>query len=794
MEARMASEHSTRKHNFPAQVSSFIGREQELREIEQRLREHRLMTLTGTGGTGKTRLAIQAAMAECDHFSDGAWLVDLAPLTPSELVLETIAKVFTVPEAPGPSQIEQLGAYLETKHLLLVLDNCEHVIDECSHIVAFLVTRCPYLTLLVTSREPLLIDGEVILRIAALSLPDPSQPLDLVNFLRYDAPRLFVERAQAADPSFRLTDGNAEAVAEICRHLDGLPLALELAAVRVRGMGVVDLLKRLDQRFQLLTRRNSTALPRQQTLHAMIDWSYRLLPEPEQIVLRRLGVFVGAFTLDAEESVCAGAYLSQNGRECMMSEMILHHLLHLVNKFLVQFNQEASQYRLLETIRLFSLEQLAEASEMQDICCQHFTYYLQGAEHATPGFSGPLQEVWFTQLEAEHNNVRSALTWALETSRLEEAARLALAVWRFWHTHTYQREGLRWLERILVLDAVTPLQQAVRPRLLNALGVLSHSQFQFDRAMSYHTEALRLFREEGDLLSIAQALCDIGRQRFEEMKLEQAREYAKESLELARVVGNQLAAAKALFLDAIAATEGEQVEEAVPSLEESLVLFREMGDMGNMVMVMSTLARAESKRGNHERAKPLLRDAVRLQVQLGTFIDFIGPLVALKVMAMQTPAQPEGARRAAQVVGMMAAWIEKLTPVGGKSPWERGPFQQDIEQVRAMLGTDAFTQAFKIGKRMTSADLVQLAEHITALPSPVIQLVPPHPALTHDHLTVRELEVLRLVSTGLTNAKVAHCLSITSRTVNAHLTAIYRKLGVTSRNGAIQYALEHQLG
>jgi len=300
-----------------------------------------------------------------------------------------------------------------------------------------------------------------------------------------------------------------------------------------------------------------------------------------------------------------------------------------------------------------------------------------------------------------------------------------------------------------------------------------------------------MFRERDDHLGMAQALFDIGWQRFDEMQLEQARAYARESLALAQEVGDQRAQARALLLDGVAATEGDQVEEAIPALEESLVLFREVGDTRNMARAMSTLARAEGKRGNHERAKPLLRDAVRLQIQLGNFIDFIGPLVALNVMAMQTQVQPEGARCAAQVFGVMAAWIEKL---GGKSPWAEGPVQRAIEQVTAILGTDAFAQAFEIGKQMTPADLVRLAEHITAPAQETILSGPPHRAPAHLHLSAREVEVLHLVATGLTNAQIAHRLSITPRTVNAHLTAIYRKLGVSTRSGAIRYALDHQLG
>lgn len=790
----MTSERFTQKHNLPASVSSFIGREQEVIEIRQRLHEHRLMTLTGTGGTGKTRLALQAAAAEREHFSDGVWLIDLAPLAAPELVPETLAKVLSLPEISGPSPMERIGAYLEARHLLLVLDNCEHVIEECARIVTSLLVRSPRLTLLATSREPLLVSGEQVVYVPTLSLPDEAETVDWASFFHYDALHLFMDRAQAASPSFRLTHDNAEVIVEICRRLDGLPLALELAAGRIRGMGVAELSNRLDQRFQLLTGVDRTALPRQQTLHATIDWSYRLLPEPEQVVLRRLCIFAGDFSLEAAENVCAGAYLSPKGREFITPETMLNHLLRLVNTSLVHFDQDSNRYRLLETIRFFCLEQLTQAGEMPNLRRQHFAWYLQVAEHAELNLTGPDQERWFARLEANHANLRAALGWAIDEGEAKAAARLALAVWHFWHTHTYQREGLRWLERILALDAITPLPQAVRPQLLNALGVLSHSLYQFDHAVSYHSEALRLFREEGDRLGMAQALCDMGWQQFEEMQLGKAREYARESLALAHAVGNQPAEARALLLDGAAATEADQIEEAIPSLEESLVLFQKLGDTANMAMAMSTLARAEGKRGNYERAKPLLRDAVRLQVQLGTFIDFIGPLVALNFMARQSPVQPEGARCAAQVFGVMAAWTEKMAQLGGKSPWAMGPFQQGIEQVTALLGANAFARAFEIGKQMTPADLVRLAEYITAFPSPAIPSSRPHPAPAHTHLTARELEVLCLVATGLTNAQVAQHLSITPRTVNAHLTAIYSKLGVSSRSGAIRYALKHQLG
>jgi predicted ATPase/DNA-binding CsgD family transcriptional regulator len=788
----MMADVPSHRHNLPAQISRFIGREQELREIKQRLAAHRLVTLTGAGGTGKTRLALQAATAELDHFADGVWLVELAPLTRAELVGETIAKMLFVPETPDPPLLARLCESLAAKHLLLVVDNCEHLLDHCAHLVGHLLARCPHLVVLTTSREPLGISGEVVMRVPPLRFPDPAAPLDQERLLHYDAIQLFVERAQAAEPSFRFTAVTAGAVLEICRRLDGIPLALELAAVRVRGLGVAYLAARLDQRFHLLTQGDRTALPRQQTLEAMIEWSERLLPEDEQVLLRRLGVFVGGFALEAVESICAGAYRSQNGQETLTPEAIRERLLHLVNTSLVQVDHEQGRYRLLETMRLFCLERLAEAGETPYLRRQHFAWYLQLAEDGAPLLVGPGQEAWFTRLEQEHDNVRAALGWAIEAGRADEAARFALAVWRFWYTHASQREGLRWLEQILALDAATPLPAALRPRVFNALGVLSHSSYQFEQATVYHAEALRLWQALGDRGGMAQALHDIGWQQFEEVRLDQARTYAQESLALARAVGDQRAIASALLLFAVAATEAHLVEEAIPAAEECLALWRDIGDTSNCAFATTLLARAEEVRGNYERAKPLLAEAVRLLAQVGNHILLIGPLVALLHLALHAPDQPEGAYRAAQVLGVMAAFQERL---GRTSPWQSAPAAQNpIEQITARLNAASFAQAFAKGQQMPLADVMRLAEQITTpapqatLPSPV----PPGPK--HANLTAREGEVLHLVARGLTNAQVAQALIVTPRTVNAHLTAIYGKLGVTSRAGAIRYALEHQLG
>jgi predicted ATPase len=311
-------------------------------------------------------------------------------------------------------------------------------------------------------------------------------------------------------------------------------------------MGVLSLAARLNQRFQFVMRANRGALPRHQTLQAAIDWSYQLLSVSERIVLQRLGIFAGSFAPEAAEYVCEGGASDHNDQLVMTPETVFNHLLQLVNKSLVQHNQQTERYRLLETIRVFCLERLREAGETQTISTAHLLWYLQFAEDVAPRLSGPEQARWGARLEAEHDNLRAALIWALDTLQVEQAARLALALWRWWHAHTYQREGLDWLQRILALETTQPLPPKLRPHLFNALGVLATSMYQFDRATAYHDEALRLWRAEGNQAGIAQALHDISVQQFEEMHQDRALAYANESLALARTLGDQAAVARAL--------------------------------------------------------------------------------------------------------------------------------------------------------------------------------------------------------------------------------------------------------
>lgn len=788
----------SRTNNLPADVSSFIGREQELGELGHLLGQHRLVMLIGAGGTGKTRLALHAAAAEIDRFADGIWLVELAPLSTPELVLETIGKVLAVPSIPSTadaSPLERLGAFLQSKQQLLVLDNCEHVITACAQIVASLLARCPGVSVLATSREPLGIAGEWIQRVPPLKLPDPSQtvdPEDHEQWLRFDAIRLFAERAQAAEPSFRLTSVNVASVVEICRRLDGIPLALELAAVRVRGLGVAYLGARLDDRFRLLTGGDRTMAPHQQALHTSLDWSYSLLSEPERVVLRRLGIFVGSFSLEAAEAVCAGEYVTQGERAMIVRESISEHVQQLINKSLIQLDHESSRYRLLETIRLYALERLDEAGETDDILRQHFAYYLHLAESGVPFVGTVDQDAWFTRVEQEHDNFRAALGWVIEVRQVDEAARMALALWRFWHFRTYQREGLRWLEQILALDATHPLPDALRPRMFNALGVLAHRAARFDRATRYHAEALRLWTDAGDRAGMAQALFDMAWQYFDQVQLGLAKQCARESLALAESVGDRRLIACALMVSAVINVNLDAAEGAIPAIERSLTIWRELGNLDYLATTLALLAVAYQQNGDHERAKPLLAESVRIHVRLGSFGNLISTLVGLMWVAVSAPNQVEMARDTARVFGLMEAWEE--TTSGISSPWWESEIGRAFrDKIARQLGQEELARAVAEGKRLTTAGFLALVDRITA-PSPIRTSVPSTADHTpHTNLTPREMEVLRLVAAGLTNAQVAERLTVTPRTVNAHLTAIYGKLGVTSRSGAIRYALQHYL-
>ncbi len=432
-------------NNIPIQLTSFIGRDRELAEATARLASSRLLTLIGPGGTGKTRLGLQLAADLLPSYSDGVWVAELAPVADPALVLQTVASVFGVREQLGMPVHELLIDFLREKHLLLIVDNCEHLVDACAQLIEQLLQSCPDLKIIASSREALGISGETVYRVPSLSLPGVDEPTRAA-IAECEAVQLFVERASAANPKFGLTDQNAAAIAQICRRLDGIPLALELAAARLTVFSPEQVASRLDDRFRLLTGGSRTALPRQQTLRALIDWSYDLLPDPERKLFRKFSVFAGGCTFEAAENIC--------------SEMdVLNLLTQLVNKSLVAVEDEKGghRYRLLETVRQYARDKLLEFGESEEARNIHFQYFYDLAETAGPGLDGPQALEWVGRLASEYDNIRAALEWGLQQN-IAGVLHMVPSLVRFWMRQGHEEEG-----RNVIREALTRAEQLPQP-------------------------------------------------------------------------------------------------------------------------------------------------------------------------------------------------------------------------------------------------------------------------------------------------------------------------------------------
>ncbi|MFN8457166.1 MAG: tetratricopeptide repeat protein [Anaerolineae bacterium] len=607
--------------NLPIQLTSFIGREQEMAEIKRLLAPRsrqgkgaglpgegrtRLITLTGSGGTGKTRLALQLAADRLASFPAGVWFVELASLADPALVPQTVATNIGLQEEASRSFLQTLIDFLRPQQTLLVLDNCEHLVAACAQLVEALLQICPHLYILTTSRETLGIAGEIAFPVPPLSTPDPRQPLPPEMLLHYEAVRLFVERAAAVLPGFSMTHENAPAIAQVCHRLDGVPLALELAAARVKALKVEQLAARLADVFRLLSGGSRTALPRHQTLRATIDWSYNLLSETERLLLRRLAVFAGGWNLEAAEFVCSG--------EGIESEAVLEVLTSLVNKSLVGLKREQgmeARYRLLETIRQYADEKLVESGEAERSHERHRDWFLALAERVEPElYRGRDQVAWSNRLEVEHDNLRVALDGLLKTDRVEVAMRLATALWLFWLDRNYLQEGRTWLE--VGLAQRGRLSKALLARTLRIAGRLAVRQGDFDTAEVYGEESVALFRELDDKASLAWAVRGLGAIAEERGDLERAELYMTEDLALCRELDDKWGTAQALAdLGFIAARLGDY-ERGIPMLEESLVVERGLEDAFGLAYTLLALGISWLLKGEADKAGPLLQESLTL--------------------------------------------------------------------------------------------------------------------------------------------------------------------------------------
>ena len=606
---------TTHRNNLPVQATPFIGREKEVAAIAQLLRREdvHLVTLTGPGGTGKTRLALQVAAELSDLFADGLYFVDLAPVSDPALIIAAIAQTLGIREVGGQPLLESLKDELQQRQMLLLLDNFEQVVSAAVH-VADLLAACPQLKVIVTSRVVLHVRAEQEFFVPPLSLPDPNQLPDLAALSQYEAVALFTRRAQGITPDFQLTNANAPAVAEICVRLDGLPLAIELAAARMKLLSPEALLARLGQRLQILTSGARDVAERQQTLRNTIEWSYQLLDAQEQQLFRRLSVFAGGCTLKAGEAICA-----ELGDR---AEAVLDTVASLIDKSLLQrMEQEAGEeprFVMLETIREYGLERLAANGEMEVVRGAHAAYFLRLAEEAERELWGPQQALWLEQLEREHDNLRAVMQWSLEQT--EDGGNMALllggTLGHFWYIRSYFSEGWDFLERALTRgDGVAA---SVRAKALFAAARLHEEQGDHDRAEVLCEESLALYRELGDTEGIAASLHLQANVAWGRGNLALARSLAEASLALFRQRGDRgRVAMLLLLLGSLAIDQGEYTR-ARHLLEESLAIHRELGDTIHMADSLYNQARlCRLSGGDVARARLLLEESFALYREVG---------------------------------------------------------------------------------------------------------------------------------------------------------------------------------
>jgi len=717
----------TLPNNLPRQLSSFVGRVQEIADVEGRLDGTSILTLTGPGGVGKTRLALEVGAHLVDSYRDGVWLIELGALNDGSLIGDTIASALRLKQSSAGS-IQALIEALAGRRMLLILDNCEHLLDPLVDIVDTLLHHCGDLKVLATSREALGMAGESLMPVPSMTLPAPIEPGDvhaLERLTECDAARLFLERGRAVQPSFSLTDENAEAVAQICRRLDGIPLAVELAAARVRSLPPQQIAARLDDRFRLLTGGSRTALPRHRTLRAAFDWSFDLLSEAERVLLRRLSVFGGSFSLEAAEAVCGGGAVS--------TDEMLDLLSRLVDKSLLAPEEGSTEarYRLLETIHDYAQERLSESDEASDMYARHRDWFVALVDLARSGFfAGPEQATWLKRLSDDHDNLRAALQWTHEDPDGADAElTLASGLWRFWEIRGHLAEGSAWLERALARTGGEV--SARRANALTGAGVLAALRGDQAAALAAHEASLLLLRELGNSAAIAAACSNVANAAMEQGNVQRARELYSEGIALSRSAGDMQGAAFGLLnLADLAARQGEAAEadalyaetiqtfetfgdvwgmaqatsrlalvsrrrgdlaSARARYEEALILYRRIGDRRAEARMLAGLGDVNAQEGDHAEAAKVYRQSLSLRSQLG---DRAGIASMFERLAGVAEAEPE---RAAQLIGMAAGLRESIgAPLSAAATAELDQF---LAGLGGTLGEEALQSAMAEGRR-----------------------------------------------------------------------------------------------
>ncbi len=727
----------TLPNNLPHQLSTFVGRTQEIADAEARLATTSILTLTGPGGVGKTRLALEVGAQVVDAFPDGVWFVELGTLDDGTLIGDTIASALELKHANAGATPVLVEA-LSERRMLMILDNCEHLLDPIVEIADALLRRCKDLRIIATSREALGMAGEALMPVPSMSLPEPGgadSPEGLEHLATCDAVRLFLDRGRSVMPGFGLTEENADAIAQICLRLDGIPLAVELAAARVRSLPPHQIATRLDHRFRLLTGGSRTALPRHRTLRAAMDWSFDMLPEAEQALLPRLSAFAGSFSLDAAEAVASGGPVDRDEMIDLLARLIDKSLL------IADEGSAEARYRMLETIRDYAQERLVESGDAPTIYAHHRDWFVELVQQARPGFfTGAEQAQWLARLSEDHDNLRAALRWSDEDPDGASAElSLASGLWRFWEIRGHLAEGSGWLERALARTGGEI--SARRASGLTGAGILASLRGDHAGAVAAHEASLLLHRELGNPLAVAAACNNVANAAIEQGNFARARELYREGIELTRAAGDQqsvgfsllnladltarqgdVAEADKLYAESIATFEGigDQwgVAQATSRLalvsrrrgdlaaararyNEAMELYRRLGDRRAEARMLAGLGDVAAHEGDPAAAAAVYRESLSLRSQLG---DRIGVASMFERLAGVADAQPE---RAARLIGMAIALRESIgAPL---TPAAAAELDQFLAGLRQSLGPDVLQRVMAEGRQASPQAAVAYA-------------------------------------------------------------------------------------
>ena len=810
-----------RLHNLPTPLSSFVNREDAIAGIMAAMRRNRrLLTLVGVGGVGKTRLALEIARRSLKDFPGGVWFVDLAPISAPDLVLSTVASVLSLETRSEQGVVAAIARRFDGQEALLLLDNCEHLRAACAHFARAALEAVPRLTVLATSREALGVPGEQLWRVAVLELPNRGEVVPLNRMDGFSALRLWRERATEVATDFSYSSTNAKWAIEICQRLDGIPLAIELAASRLSSMSGDDILARLDARFSALGKRDSARAPRQQTLEALIDWSYDLLDDGQRALFRQLSVFAGGWDIEGCVAVC--------GEPGERADQIVERLSELVDKSLVVFESGdgGGRYRFLNTLWDYARERLDESSEFETVTARHRDWYRSLAAEAERNLRGPEQAKWLRRLETEMPNLRAALGYCLDND-VSDGIELAGTLMRFWVFHAHLTEGRRWLDQLLAAGTESPPE--VRALGNYAAGALAYAQADYPTALSRFQEAIREYETLGNLAGRGDALTFMGNVAWRQGDYPRAAELHRRSLAIGRGLGDERRVAAVLNNLGLVLVDQGDYTQARALYEESMGIKQRLGDELGALSSLHNLGIVAAHEGDWERALELQQTALETGRSLGdkriasaalieigngslrlgnagsageAFLEALGLLEeiadplrsvqCLEGLAMVVLELGEQ-ELAGELFGIAGAERARLgTPI---APGEAALMADRLATLESALGTEQTEEARRRGAAGGSrgGQIAQAKEIIARARARETRAAGASDGPA-SILTAREREILGLVAQGLTNQEMAGRLVVSVRTVETHLGNIYAKIGARGRTEAVAFALRSGLG